>query len=266
MMESGLLTIQQQFQNFLLRRDNRIYQSTIGTDGFPVDRRLDIYSNAYRCRLLEALESNYPTLKTLLGQDDFEKLGQTYISDYPSTNRSIRWFGEKLAYLLKNHPTYKNKPYLSELAQLEWTLTLVFDAADAPLLRVEDMATIAPECWINMRLQAHPSVFRLDLSWNVVALSQAISLKQTRPGPLQSPSPVKWIFWRKELINQFCSLPIDEAAAIDALLAGATFSAICEKLSEWVHEDEAAMRAATLLKSWIMADLMTSFKLNGDAQ
>lgn len=246
-----LVTLQDQFQDYLLHSSNKIHAHIVSTEKVPADTRLAIYNNAYWTRLLEALATTYPILKKYLGDEAFEKLGYDYINQYPSSYRSIRWFGDQLA-------TFIMSPFLAELARFEWTMTLVFDAADSEVLQIAEVGRIPPEEWINMRFQAHPSAHRLNLFWNVVPIWQALAEEQSPIKPVQSPSPVGWMLWRKELISQFCSLPIEEAWAIDTLLKGATFGEICEGLCQWIEEEKAALHAASLLKGWLAAGLIRS--------
>ena len=53
-------------------------------------RRFDIYVNAYRTRLIDALRANYPVLHRALGDDAFESLAQAYIAAHPSSCTNIR--------------------------------------------------------------------------------------------------------------------------------------------------------------------------------
>ena len=61
----------------------------------PLD--LDIYRNAYRVRLIEALNETYPVLHAVLGDDDFATLGEEFVAAHPSVHRSIRWYGSELS-------------------------------------------------------------------------------------------------------------------------------------------------------------------------
>ena len=252
-----LLNLEHAFQNYLLHANPDILHHVIGTNKVPVDVRLEIYQYAYRSRLHEALMTSYSILQRYLGDEEFEALCYAYIESHPSNFRSIRWFGDQLPTYLSKHPPYRDYPYLAELAHLEWTLALVFDAADDDVMQLEDMQNIPAEAWITMRLQSHPSVYRLPLSWNVVQLWQAITNDQTPDKPQQSESTIDWILWRNELVSQFSSLSEDEAWAIDAVMNHLTFGEICEGLCQWVHEDHAGMHAASLLKGWISAGLIT---------
>lgn len=253
---SDLGDLQNKFQDFLLRTNDEIKRSITAPPSGNVQTRLDIYGQAYRLRLLDALTSNYPVLKAYMGEDAFEKLSYAYIAQSPSVHPSIRWFGDTLAAFITGLPEYKKQRYLAQLAHIEWIMSLVFDAADAPLVTIEDMGNIPPEAWATMRFDTHPSIHLVDLSWNVIALWQAIMQEEPLPPPKKS-APLTWLFWRQDLINQFTSLSEEEAWALKALLQGATFGEIGEGLCRWVTEQEAGLRAATLLKGWIAAQLIT---------
>ena len=73
-----LLKIQDQFQSYLLHANDEIATSIVSTENVSIDLRLMIYQNAYRGRLLEVIESDYPVLKPWM-KVDFDQLGQDYI-------------------------------------------------------------------------------------------------------------------------------------------------------------------------------------------
>jgi hypothetical protein len=65
------------------------------------------------------------------------------------------------------------------------------------------------------------------------------------------PKPVSWAIWRKRHSPFFRSLEDDEAWALNAMLSEASFGEICAGLCEWIAEDEAAARAAGMLRGWV---------------
>ncbi|MCU7801343.1 MAG: DNA-binding domain-containing protein [gamma proteobacterium symbiont of Lucinoma myriamae] len=75
-----LSEIQQQMLSWLQLANPQIKQSVTGTEKVPVETRLDIYANAYKFRLIEALEDTFPALHTLLGDEDFFQLGMDYLT------------------------------------------------------------------------------------------------------------------------------------------------------------------------------------------
>jgi hypothetical protein len=253
---SELMNLQNKFQAYLMHSDAQIEQSIVATKNVPVAVRLDIYGNAYRSRLLEALEATYPALKIYMGDDEFYKIGHEYLDKYPSSYRSIRWFGDQLPAFMKEHIPYRDQPQAAELAALEWTMTLVFDAADSDVLEIDEMNTIPPDAWESMQLHFHPTVHCLKLRWNVVEFWQAIMEDQAPPELVQTHLPNNWVLWRKDLLNYDCPINEDEAWAIAAMAKGCTFGELCEGLCQWTDEQDAVTRAATLLKDWIIAGLV----------
>ena len=252
---SEFFALEDSMQKYLLTADQDILQHISSTDKVPVDTRLAIYRDAYRSRLHEALTTSYPVLQAHLGENEFQEVAYAYIDASPSEYRSIRWFGDTLSDFLSDTPA------LAELAKFEWVLGLVFDAADAPILTVEEISQIPSEKWIDMQLFFHPSVHRFASKWNTVEIWQAYTEEQNIIQLVQNVTSIEWILWRKDDMNQFASLSIDEAWALDAIQKGATFGEICEGLCEWVEEESAAMHAASLLKGWLMSELMTSVKI-----
>ncbi len=258
-----LFKLEQQFQDHLLHQSQDIVHHMVGTQKVPLDIRLSIYSNAYRLRLHEALMANYPILEGYLGGEPFEELSFAYIDAHPSLFRSIRWFGDQLPTFLSQQDPYNDYPYLAELARFEWTMASVFDAADGEVITIEAMQHIPPEAWETMQLQMHPSVRRLSLNWNAVQIWQMMSDDETPVEPIQTEAAVDWVVWRAQFMTHFSSLTPDEAWAIDAMQNQLTFGELCAGLCQWVSEQDAGVRAASLLKGWITSGFITNVKTHG---
>ncbi|KTD03774.1 hypothetical protein Lgee_0431 [Legionella geestiana] len=247
----SLQHLEMAFQRYLLSGAVDVMEAIVSTERMPAGLRLEIYRNAYSARLLEALACNYPCTSRFVGEAAFAELARTYIASHPSTTRSIRWYGEHFPAFLKAH-----SPCISDLAAFEWAHALAFDAKDASLLSMSAMTSIAPENWPNMRFIPHPGVQRLNTCWNVTALWQAMYAEDTAPVPVEAPEPDFLLIWRLGLENHYATLATDEAHAFDALLAGESFAAICEKLCTWHPENAVSTRAATLLQRWLSLGLL----------
>ncbi|WP_133137147.1 DNA-binding domain-containing protein [Legionella rowbothamii] len=252
-----LKQLQEQFHQFLLSGDNQIHSSIMKTELVSAETRLGIYRDAYELRLIESLVANFPCLYAYLGTEEFNHLARAYLREHPSSFRSIRWFGDNLAAFI--HTNYPQYPYLSELTDFEWNMTLAFDAAEAPVVSVADMAAVPPEAWANLQFVLHPSVQRLNYLWNSVSLWQALAHDHDLPELQQQVETSAWILWRTpELMIQFCSLSLDEAWALERLAQGASFGLVCEGLCQRIDEEEVGMRAASYLKNWIQRGLLSA--------
>jgi len=253
---STLARVQQDFQDHLLRGSAAVEGHVLGTTRVPVATRLGIYAGAYRSRLAEALESNYPALAKLLGAVDFQALAADYVRAHDSPFFSIRYYGDALPEFLATHEDYVGAPVLAELARWEWAMTCVFDAADAVPLGHEALARFAPQRWARLRFSWHPSVRRLTLSWNVPQLWRALTDDSARPAAQLNAAPLEWLLWREELTSYFRSLERSEAAVLDGALRGWPFGELCELLCAELGERAAPAQAAALLRGWITSGLI----------
>jgi len=258
---SILLRLQNQFQDYLLNHDPNFENQIVNTPHFPAKKRLAIYKNAYQLRLIDGLASHYPVLQTYLGTKQFQKCAREYMMSFPSRYRSIRWFGNELPRFLIEHPKYSKRPYLSELAEFEWSLTLTFDAADSMTLQLDDIQKIPADSWANMYFHPIAALQRMDLSWNTVAIWQAMMNGSTIKKPRQNQKIMPWIIWRNRYDNQFHSLSQEEAWAIDAIIDGKNFGNLCEGLCQWIDESQVGLYAASLLKGWIVGGLLSEVVL-----
>lgn len=250
---SSLDKIQEQFQNYILGNSEEIMNAIQETPRLSAQDRLEIYCNAYSTRLLEALESDFLGVKNLLGEKQFQQLGQDYLQSYPSTYRSLRWIANHFISFLTQTAPYRDNLILIEMARFEWTLLTLFDAADSAIVSIEEISALPPNLWQNMRLTLQPALQRIDLYWNVVPIWEAVVQQGiVSPQPQKAANPVSWLLWRSSNWDVlFVSLSVEEAWALDAVSAGNTFGFICEGLCEWIDEKQVAQHAASLLRAWI---------------
>jgi hypothetical protein len=245
-----LVELQRNFQQHLLMGDDAILESVVEAPPLPAAERVKIYRNAYRVRLLDALKDTYPVLFRILGDEVFESLGNAFIDAHPSVHRSIRWYGRELSDFSAQAPPYAEQPILAEIARFEWTLSEVFDAADAVPVGREALQTLDPDSWDQLGFVFHPSLRLLNLAWNTVAVWQAMSRDEDPPQPETTETQVPWLLWRRDLTNRFRSLDAAENASLEAALSGMRFGEICAVLRHWLPEEEIPLRAASLIGTW----------------
>jgi hypothetical protein len=256
-----LRRLQEDFQGYLLARDDRMRPHALGSAQVSAEERLAIYADGYRLRLLEALDTDYPGLHAMLGDDDFDAMGRAYIAAHPSPYFSLRWFGDRLSAFLRSTEPYARYPVFTEMATFEWTKSDAFDAADSEVASIRDMATISPEAWPGLRFMLHASVRRLDLRWNVPTVWKAIDAGQEPPALQENEYPIAWLVWRQNLLTYFRSLNVDEAWALDALQRGESFATLCEGLTEWIDAQNVAVHAVGLLKQWLTDGLIREIRI-----
>lgn len=241
---------QQSLQDYLLgpREALDAILPTLGAGpGIGGEQRLDIYHSAYRARLQEALASVYERTAGYLGDESFSALCLRYIDAHPSVWRNLRDYGAEFGATIR--AASADDAEAAELAMLEWSLHLAFDAPDVALLGVHALAALGERDWIGARLVFHPSVSTALFEWNAVELWHAVGANDTTVSARRLPQPTGHLFWRSELSSRFRSLDDAEYAALRDLLAGASFAAVCERVSP--------EHAAAWLSAWLNDGLLT---------
>ena len=259
---SGLKELQNAFKRNVMTGDEDFSQYIISTEAVSSDVRLAIYGNAYFSRLEEALETDFEILKELLGEDVFSEACMAYIHKYPSHYYSLRWFAQDFPAFLGYQPDAGEHHWPAEMAQLEWSFTGAFDAADAVPATEADAAIIPPEAWAELKMTFHPSVRMMAIWWNTLARWRSAKNAETVPEPVRLPEPAQCLLWRNDLMTQYRSMEADEAIALQAALAGASFPEVCGALAEEMQDQEMVpMKAAGFLKGWLAAGMITAFRV-----
>lgn len=250
---SALASLQQKFQSHILSGSDTqgIAPAVISTPAADNNERLGIYVDGYRSRLIEVLGNDFPGLQVLAGEDTFEELCRDYVNATPSVHYNVRWYGQGLPQFLHDTAPWSDSPVLADMAKFEWALTLSFDAVDEDHVTPAQVQALTPEQWPELGLRLHGSLRRLDLHWNVSAIRRAVDQEEPLPALLAFDAAQTWVTSRRDTTVRFRAVPVDEAAALDAVEQGACFAQLCEALCEWNAEDVVAMRAATLMGQWI---------------
>lgn len=198
-------------------------------------KRLEIYYDGYRLRLLEILEGDFPKLHNLMGDEAFDALGHHYIAAYPSRHFSARYFGQYLAHFLREEIAYTKQPYLAEMADFEWALGNTLDAENANIVTLDNLKAIPPEQWGELKIHFHPSLQVYSFEWDIPQLWKAIENNEKLWLPEKQREPVTWIFWRQELQSQFRSLAEPQALIIKLFQTDYPFGDICESLAKRIN-------------------------------
>lgn len=248
--------------------------------------RFDVYRHAYRARLVSALRDNFEVLVQALGDEAFDALAAAYVQAHPPTRPSIRWYGHALAdFMAGPGEAWVSHPALVDLARMDWALRQAFDAADAPVLGVDNLRAVAPPRWAGLRFVLHPSVQLLPLEWQVEpawrALRAGLDRDAAAPGssddrdrvvfidditpevPEPPPGAHVLLVWRRGLHTQWRSLAADEAAMLCAVAEGVEFAGLCE-LAQSLQAEVPAARAAGLLQRWVADELISEARLPSD--
>lgn len=252
-----LAELQQGLQQWLMTGRGDVASQVRAGGPLSPERRLAIYGTAYRARLADALRDSFGHTAQYLGNEGFEALAMDYLQAHPSSHPSLRWFGSHFVpWLQATHPA---DPDVAELAALDWAMRAAFDGADAQPLTADALARVPAEAWGTLGLAWHPTVQRLSLQHNTLALWQALDGDAPPPPATALAQPTELLVWRLGLQPHFRSLDTVEALAVDRLRAGASFSATCLELSVAWPTLDVGPAAGALLRRWLDEGMLTQF-------
>lgn len=215
------------------------------------DQRLGIYSSMYFARILEALQQDFPKMREVLGDDEFEKVCRLYLRKHPSRHPSLRHVGDRLPGFLAKSPLGRRSPWLVDLARLERALVDAFDAPDATPISAAALQAIPADRWGALRFELHPSLRLLRFRWSVDCVWGQLTAGQEPERPERRIGRVR--VWRKGFAVQQAPMEAVEDRALRRLAAGGDFAETCELYLE-------ATAAAKALATWLAQGLVVGYR------
>ena len=212
-------------------------------------QRLSIYSNMYFERLVAILAEEFPTVRHLIGPQVFADEVKDYVTRHPSTHYSLAQLGKHFPRFLleeSNAIAVPHREFAAAIASVERTMEDVFDERqDEPLL-VEEIQTIDPDSWDQVRLKPVSALRLLQLPYPVNDYISAVrdGRRIDIPGANRTFIAVyrhDYRVWRADLNEcQFTLLSelredrtLGEALRVCAELPGSDSDELATHLFEW---------------------------------
>ncbi|WP_194866966.1 DNA-binding domain-containing protein [Pseudoalteromonas sp. PPB1] len=257
-----LAQLQQAFVAMLTGTKSDLLNQIAPQPGLSIQDRASIYQNAYRIRLTKVLEQDHEMLGLYLGDDLFDDMVNGFLTQYPSTDPSLRHFGDRLPEFLAYHSPFSDHGILSEIAQFERLLLQAFDAPDAPRLTMQALQQIPANLWPNVVFTLHPSARLLACQFSAVESWQA--LKQTdTPPQAELATRHYWLIIREpDLRTAFHPLSHSDYICLTTLKEGLPFSFVCEAAANLHQDTEAGTQAVMqLLQKALNANWLSQYQL-----
>lgn len=216
--------------------------------------RLDVYANMYFFRILDCLKEDFPAVRATVGETHFHNLVTGYLIDHPSTHPSLRWAGRHLPAFLDANDLGRERPWLSDLARLEWAILDAFDAPDAEPLAPERLEALPPERWAEARIRLSPSLrivavaSRVDTVWATAMKGGEVA------DPAAEATAIR--VWRRDLRVLHRAVDAPEAAALGAVVAGEDFANVCAAVAALTSLEAAPLAATEILQRWFADGLV----------
>lgn len=192
--------------------------------------RLQVYTDAYRLRLLDSLTCDFPATRRALGHVLFERLATDYLEKHPSISPNISDAGSALANFSSSHPVAQEAPYLEDLLRLEWA---VLEALYIDRLSALDPATlqgVAETAWAQATIVLDPTVRLLQTAWPMGTLWDKRRAAEPKHRPQLSARNCFYLIYRD---NEWVQLKILDAARwtmLELLKEGTALGPACAEI------------------------------------
>jgi hypothetical protein len=191
--------------------------------------RLRVYTTGYPVRVHDSLAETYPALAHWVGEPAFDALAHRYAAAMPLTSYNLNDAGAQMAAFLRHDVLTGDRPFLPDLAELEWRVARAFHASERPPLDPRALPWTVDQ-WANAVLQFQPSVAVVASAWPVLDLWTARDTPRDAIDIELHGHPDHIVIRRTALIVRCESVMADEALALQLLLDGCCLGETTERL------------------------------------
>jgi hypothetical protein len=169
----NLSELQSAYRAYLISGDPGKLASTVVEDSFDATERLRIYRNNFLLGLGEALNSNFPVVRQMVGEDFFAQAARAFILRAPPSKPCLFEYGEGFPEFLADLPEMAKLPYVAEMAQFEFARIAAYHAPVEALLTDAAIARVPPEKLSDLPIRLARHVRLLPVRFPILDLWQA---------------------------------------------------------------------------------------------
>lgn len=226
----SLLARQAAFRDEIIAADDGVEPSSIG---------MAIYRNAYRGRLLAALEASFERTRRWVGEAAFGAAACHFILAHPPRGWTLDDYGA--AFPLVCAELFADDAEVAELAWLEWHLQQAFGAPD---LGEIDTGELAEADWAGLRFEMAAGFAARQVASNCGALWAALAEDDAQDLAVTGASGILLV-WRAGLVPHWRIAEPDEYAVLARIAGGAAFGEVAAMvepavlgawLAQWLQE------------------------------
>lgn len=153
----SLRQLQAAFAEALFSREPPASVACLGIAASHARERFAIYRHSLIERSTTTLRGAYPVLHRLVGPGFFGNMARNYVYAYPSSSYDLDELGRHLGGFVADLPEAAGRPYLADVARLEWAVHETLRAPDAAPLGLDALASVPPERYDGVKLVPHPT-------------------------------------------------------------------------------------------------------------
>jgi hypothetical protein len=153
----------------------------------PAGRRFSVYRNNVAVSLIEALETAFPIVRKIVGEEFFHAMAGVFLRAHPPASPVLMFYGEEMPGFLASFPPVAHLGYLPDVSRLELALRAAYHAADAQPISPEALGSGAD--LMAARLTLAPALRVIRSRWPLHGIWRA-NTEEGAPKPGRGPEDV----------------------------------------------------------------------------
>jgi hypothetical protein len=154
---TSLLDTQRAFTAALHGDFGQLQTVPVREHGIAAEKRFQVYRHNLQATYVAALQSTYPVVAAIVGDDFFDYAARQYVRQHSSWSGDLNDYGDRFARFVAGLPQTKHLPYLEDVAHLEWAMQEVARAAEPGLFNARGLARVPPARYPELRFELHPA-------------------------------------------------------------------------------------------------------------
>lgn len=229
------------------------------------EERLNVYRHAYTARLIECLESEFPALMHLAGEEAFRSFAAEYLQKHPPSSPNLNQLGRLFpSFLAASRQSAGDLEgddqgwarFLIEVATLERIYSEVFDGPGeerTPSTFHEQLRQLSPDSWAELRLETAPSLRMFRFEFPVHEYLTAI--RQNQNPEIPAPQTTWLIVNRRDFVVRRKAVPETAWRVLRGLQRRLPMSVALEQALHETTEEEPTFldQIAEWFQSWTAA-------------
>lgn len=212
---------QTNFTQAIFDPDMDVPAGLIDPQGRAAGKRFSVYRNNVAVSLSEALETAFPVIRKLVGDDFFKAMAGVYLRQHPPSTPLMMFYGAEMPVFLQGFEPAADLGYLPDMARLELAMRQSYHGADAPAINPDLLQSMPPDRLMAARMTLAPATQLVQSPWPIHAIWLA-NMQDDAPKPQMQPQDV--LITRPEFDPIPVALPSGGAAFVHAIAQGQTFA------------------------------------------
>ncbi|MEL6840886.1 MAG: DNA-binding domain-containing protein [Pseudomonadota bacterium] len=177
------------FKDTILDPRAAIPAGLINPDGQTASKRFDVYRNNVAVSLSDALETAFPVVRKLVGDQFFRAMAGVYLRKHPPKSPLMMFYGDAMPQFLTRFEPAKSVPYLPDVAKVELALRQSYHASDATPVDGQVLAALDAEKLMSTKLRIAPAVQTVASKYPIHAIYRA-NTQADAPKPVMQAEAV----------------------------------------------------------------------------